>query len=153
MILLHVRRFDLDRVTLVPGPRLTRSRIATLVASRAQGRTFRSISYRSFHVRPAVPIGIAFAFLALGCLDTARTARTPATVRPTPDACGGGLLRVHFYDVGEGLAALVVLPDDRHILIDAGPDPSRPDCDKDCRDAARRLTEHLATDLSVTRAR
>jgi competence protein ComEC len=32
---------------------------------------------------------------------------------------------VHFYDVGQGLAALVDLPDGRHILVDAGDRPKR----------------------------
>ncbi len=35
--------------------------------------------------------------------------------------CGDGrALVVHFYDVGQGLAALVDLPDGRHILVDTG---------------------------------
>jgi len=34
-------------------------------------------------------------------------------------------MAVHFYDVGQGLAALVDLPDGRHVLFDAGDVPSR----------------------------
>jgi len=35
-------------------------------------------------------------------------------------------MRVHFYDVAEGLAALVDLPDGRHILVDTGDEPNHP---------------------------
>src|SRR5438445_11901276 len=34
---------------------------------------------------------------------------------------GGPPMSVRFYDVGQGLAALITLPDGRHILVDAGP--------------------------------
>jgi competence protein ComEC len=38
-----------------------------------------------------------------------------------PPLCGQGRrMRIHFYDVGQGLAALVDLPDGRHVLVDAG---------------------------------
>ena len=46
-------------------------------------------------------------------------ARTAST-----QACGRGRrMQIHFYDVGQGLAALVDLPDGRHILVDAGDRP------------------------------
>jgi competence protein ComEC len=42
-------------------------------------------------------------------------------------ACGGGRkMTVHFYDVGQALAALVELPDGRHVLVDAGDRAARP---------------------------
>ena len=52
----------------------------------------------------------------------------PAALPPlTLEACGGGRrLTVHFYDVGQALAALVDLPDGRHVLVDAGDMPRRP---------------------------
>jgi beta-lactamase superfamily II metal-dependent hydrolase len=56
-------------------------------------------------------------------------------------------MAVHFYDVGQGLAALVDLPDGRHLLVDAGDSPRRPGCDT-CRDASRHLRGELARDLA-----
>jgi beta-lactamase superfamily II metal-dependent hydrolase len=42
-------------------------------------------------------------------------------------SCGAGrALVVHFYDVGQGLAALVDLPDGRHLLVDTGERARRP---------------------------
>jgi competence protein ComEC len=55
-------------------------------------------------------------------------------------------LTVHFYDVGEGLAALVDLPDARHLLIDTGDSPRRPGCGA-CETKSRHLLEKLRTDL------
>jgi competence protein ComEC len=54
-------------------------------------------------------------------------------------------MRVHFYDVGEALAALVDLPDGRHILVDAGANPHRPGCDYICASE----NEHLLRRLSI----
>jgi competence protein ComEC len=66
---------------------------------------------------------------ALAPLPTA--APLPALVL---DACGGGRrLTVHFYDVGQALAALVDLPDGRHVLVDAGDMPRRPPGCERCR--------------------
>ena len=42
--------------------------------------------------------------------------RLPSTAAP----CHGKPMTVRFFDVGEGLAALVVLPDGRRVLVDAG---------------------------------
>ena len=42
-----------------------------------------------------------------------------ALIAAAPCASGAPL-RVHFYDVGQGLSALVNLPDGRNILIDTG---------------------------------
>ncbi len=58
-------------------------------------------------------------------------ARSGATPNASPgDAsrpCGSGrALVVHVYDVGQGLAALVDLPDGRHVLVDAGERARRP---------------------------
>jgi competence protein ComEC len=60
---------------------------------------------------------------------------------------GGGRLRVHFYDVGQALAALVDLPDGRHVLVDAGDDPRRPGCGEACVSAGRHLIDALSADL------
>jgi competence protein ComEC len=55
-------------------------------------------------------------------------------------------MAVHFYDVGQGLAVLVDLPDRRHVLFDAGDSPRRPGCDG-CADRNRKLLEKLGADL------
>ncbi len=56
-------------------------------------------------------------------------------------------MTVHFYDVGQGLAALVDLPDGRHVLVDAGESPRRPGCDE-CAAAHGHLVARLAADLA-----
>jgi competence protein ComEC len=56
-------------------------------------------------------------------------------------------MTIHFYDVGQALAALVDLPDGRHILVDAGDSPRRPGCGEPCVSADRHLLERLRSDL------
>jgi competence protein ComEC len=61
--------------------------------------------------------------------------------------CGGGRrMTVHFYDVRQGLAALVDLPDGRHVLVDTGDGPRRAGCG-DCSAAALHLIDKLRSDL------
>jgi competence protein ComEC len=55
-------------------------------------------------------------------------------------------MTAHFYDVGEGLAALIDLPDGRRILVDAGDSPRRRGCDV-CEAEGARLLAHLRDDL------
>jgi competence protein ComEC len=55
-------------------------------------------------------------------------------------------MTVHFYDVGQGLAALVDLPDGRHVLLDTGDNPRRTECD-DCAKNHDRLMARLHDDL------
>jgi competence protein ComEC len=55
-------------------------------------------------------------------------------------------LTARFYDVGQGLAVLVELPDGRHILVDAGDDPRRPGC-QECEQESRHLLDGLRQDL------
>ncbi len=57
-------------------------------------------------------------------------------------------LRVHFYDVSQGLAALVDLPGGRHILVDTGDAPVRERCGTDCATAHRHLLAALSRDLA-----
>jgi competence protein ComEC len=54
----------------------------------------------------------------------------PAPRAPAPqEACRSAPpLRVTFYDAGQALAALVSLPDGRHVLVDTGESPKRPAC-------------------------
>lgn len=54
-------------------------------------------------------------------------------------------MAVHFYDVGQALSALVILPDGRRILVDAGESPKR--CGKPCELANDHLLTELRKDL------
>ncbi len=84
------------------------------------------------------PLGLTVA-LALGAATACSTAlpgdstalppsSTASDDRPAPPGTStatvgchdGKALTVHFYDVGQALAALVDLPDGRHLLVDAG---------------------------------
>jgi competence protein ComEC len=56
-------------------------------------------------------------------------------------------MTIRFYDVGEGLAALVELPDKRHILVDTGDSPHRADCGDVCIAANHHLLAKLREDL------
>ena len=72
---------------------------------------------------------------------------TPGPRPPATNACAAGEpLAVTFYDAGQGLAALVKLPDGRHVLIDTGDSPTRPDCYA-CKPAHERLMASLDRDL------
>jgi competence protein ComEC len=56
----------------------------------------------------------------------------------------GRPMRVHFYDVAQGLAVLVTLPDGRQILVDTADAPNRPGCSLLCAEA----NQHLLAGLS-----
>ncbi len=65
------------------------------------------------------------------------------------NACDSGAsLRVRFYEVSQGLAALIELPDGRHILVDTGDSPSRQYCGNACRAAHDHLMASLWRDLA-----
>jgi competence protein ComEC len=72
---------------------------------------------------------------------------------PTPDAgsepaaCGGGKLQVAFFNAGQALAALVTLPDGKHILVDAGESPTRPGCGAPCASWHQPVMDGLAREL------
>ncbi|MDP9000371.1 MAG: MBL fold metallo-hydrolase, partial [Myxococcota bacterium] len=71
-----------------------------------------------------------------------------AALADSTATCGGGRrMTVHFYDVGQALAALVALPDGRHVLVDTGDSPRRPGCGTACATADRHLLAQLRTDL------
>ncbi len=88
---------------------------------------------------------------------------TPNTPPPTPKvepppattnaiekpSCTSGTLpmKVHFYDVGQGLSVLIDLPDGRHILVDTGDAPKRPGCGAPCAEANEHLLLSLKHDL------
>jgi len=56
-------------------------------------------------------------------------------------------MTLHFYDVGQGLAVLVELPDGRHVLVDTGDDPRRSGCGERCAASSTHLLSSLRTDL------
>jgi competence protein ComEC len=59
--------------------------------------------------------------------------------------CAAGRpMRVHFFDVGQGLAALVTLPDAQQILVDAGDSSTRPGCGLTCAEGNQRLLAGLS---------
>lgn len=60
-------------------------------------------------------------------------------------------MRVHFYDAGQALTALVVLPDGRCVLVDAGENPKRAGCGKPCQDWHERVMSGLRRDLEGRR--
>jgi competence protein ComEC len=64
------------------------------------------------------------------------------------DGCDGRRrMTIHFYDVGEGLSALVDLPDGRHIVVDTGDGARRAGCGASCEAADRHLVGQLRADL------
>jgi len=73
----------------------------------------------------------------------------PSTSSSAPTGtCGAGHhLTIHFYDVGQALAALVDLPDGRHVLVDTGDSPKRPGCGGDCTASHEHLMAKLRADL------
>jgi competence protein ComEC len=56
-------------------------------------------------------------------------------------------MTVRFYDVGQGLAALVTLPDGRHVLVDTGDNPRRSGCGAPCETSSVHMLARLRRDL------
>ena len=84
-----------------------------------------------------------------GALPSAATAiRMASAQHPEASAASGPSLTIHFYDVGQGLAALVDLPHGRHVLVDTGDRPGRAGCGDPCGVASRHLTASLREDLA-----
>jgi competence protein ComEC len=107
-----------------------------------------------------VPLSIALVLGAIKACDRGvadRGAPPPATAERAaasdardakPIACGSGAkMVVRFYDVGQGLAAMVDLPDGRHVLVDAGDVATRSGCGDVCARAHTHLVERLSADL------
>jgi hypothetical protein len=84
------------------------------------------------------------------------TSEPPAELPPDagyePAACGGAKLRVAFYNAGQALAALVTLPDGKHILVDAGESATRPGCGAPCKVWHQRMMDVLTRDLGERRS-
>ena len=71
---------------------------------------------------------------------------------PTPTPAGAACttphpLVVHFYNVGQALAAMVELPGGRHVMVDAGDDSRRAGC-ASCEGEHRHLLEAVTRDLA-----
>jgi competence protein ComEC len=96
----------------------------------------------------AVSVGLAYLAWCAGTPAEASAGKFEPGPPPAPVAsvCAAGRLRVHFYDVGQGLAALVDLPDGQHLLVDAGDRPGRPGCPECSRHHAH-LLQKLGPDL------
>jgi competence protein ComEC len=105
-----------------------------------------------------VPLSLALLLGALKACDRAGSGgagKPPASAdaaKPSGSApavaCGAGAkMRVRFYDVGQGLAALVELPDGRHLMVDAGDVASRSGCGDVCERAHAHLVDRLSADL------
>jgi competence protein ComEC len=61
--------------------------------------------------------------------------------------CGAGKrMTLRFYDVGDGMAALVELPDGRHILVDTGDSPRQRGCEM-CSVQDEHLLRRMSIDL------
>jgi len=75
---------------------------------------------------------------------TGPTHSATASNAPCPS---GRPMRVHFFDVGQGLAVLVTLPDGSSVLVDAADSPKRPGCGLECATADQRLLAGLSRDV------
>lgn len=89
--------------------------------------------------------------LVLGVVACAQATPARAVGAAAPGATGatcgqGKRMTVHFYDVGQGLAALVDLPDGRHVLVDTGNSPRRAGCGM-CAVQSEHLLRRLSIDL------
>ncbi|APR99936.1 hypothetical protein BCY86_04005 [Pajaroellobacter abortibovis] len=74
-------------------------------------------------------------------------ASAQSVVVPSVSCGSGAKMKVHFYNVGEGLAVLIALPDRRHILVDTGDFPRRQGCGSVCSEAHSHLIDQLERDL------
>lgn len=99
---------------------------------------------------------IALSITLLGCaVDSAsppaappRHALAPAAVASagaSAPACAAAMT-VRFYDVGQGLASLVTLPDGKLVLVDTGDNPAR--SEDQCHGACAKWHEHLMSGLT-----
>lgn len=80
------------------------------------------------------------------CACRSTSASVPTATKFT---CGDGSpMKVHFYDVGQGLAALVELPTGQLVLVDAGESPTRAGCGKVCAGWNDRFLEQLSRDVA-----
>jgi competence protein ComEC len=100
-------------------------------------------------MRKVFASGLVSVLLVGGCATTATSKKTrgASEASATAGQCSGKPLTVHFYDVAQGLAALVDLPDGRHVLVDTGDQATRAFCGAPCKTASAHLLQALAADL------
>lgn len=77
---------------------------------------------------------------------TTTTAATTTTIASAAACDGKGTLRAHFYDVAQGLAILIELPDGRRIMVDAGDSATRAGCEGVCAKSEEHLLATLKRD-------
>ena len=80
-------------------------------------------------------------------LHTEEELRSPS--HPPASDCSGSLT-VHFYDVGQGLSALVDLPGGKHVLVDTSNAADRHFCKTTCKTKHEHLVEKLRADLGLS---
>ena len=97
-------------------------------------------------------VALALAASVCGCSRSNAAGPAPAPADGTSSVlrattCGADAMTVHFYDVGQALAALVDLPDGRHVLVDTGDERLRSGCGDECARASDHLLASLRRDL------
>jgi competence protein ComEC len=101
--------------------------------------------------RLVLVVAVALAAFDCGGAPVAPPATPPSAdaraTKPVHTCAGGPKLKVHFYDVAQALAALVELPDGRHILVDTGDSADRAGCGQVCAAAHQHLVSKLTADL------
>jgi competence protein ComEC len=105
---------------------------------------------RAVRPRPAAILGVVALLAPVSCGRAPPPA--PAAPPPPAEACRPGPpMTVTFYDAGQGLAALVELPDGRLVLVDTGESPTRVGCGAPCREWHRRVHEGVRRDVGDRR--
>jgi competence protein ComEC len=92
--------------------------------------------------------GVLVAGALVACSRPRGTGSAYVPEAEVPASCGDGrAMTVHFYDVGQGQAVLVELPDGRHVLVDTGDEPRRSGCGEACAASSAHLVSSLRADL------
>ena len=81
----------------------------------------------------------------------ATNAASPSAAHASTACVKGATLKVHFYDAGQALSALVTLPDGRRWLVDAGESPTRTGCGGACEAWHEGVMAGLRRDLGGLR--
>lgn len=103
---------------------------------------------RLFHLTPLLALALVACSSALAPRGGVHAGQGRPPPGAAPSACAEGLpLTVRFYDVGQGLAALVRLPDGRTLLVDTGELAHRSGCGDVCPVWHERLMGELRRDL------
>lgn len=86
-----------------------------------------------------------------GVASGASTGATSTSATHGASCVKGPPLTVHFYDAGQALSALIILPDGRRWLVDAGESPVRSGCGPTCGAWHERVMAGLRKDLGSAR--